>query len=123
MCQGLQKHSPAMLAALPLRSQAHHRKLHSPRADGNVLLLLCQGVGAQLSHNLHGPCGTLPCKLEGLRDINDDLLLSGLGLAVGGVQQGKWHNDSIVSGPVQAQTSLEERVTCMNCSACCCVLC
>lgn len=55
----------------------------SPGADGDVLLLLGEGVGTQLCHNLHRPGGSLPCELEGSGHINDDLLLCGLGLAVG----------------------------------------
>lgn len=66
---------------LLLRTPQMH--LASPGADGDVLLLLCECVGPELSHNLHRPGGTLPCKLEGCGDINDDLLLSGLGLTAG----------------------------------------
>lgn len=55
----------------------------SPGADCDVLCLLCECVGPELSHNLHRPCSTLPCELDGSGHINDDLLLSGLGLTVG----------------------------------------
>lgn len=58
----------------------------SPWADGDVLGLLCQCVGAQLSHDLHWPGGSLPDDLGGSWHVNDDLLLCGLGLLLDLVQ-------------------------------------